>query len=65
MRTKEETAAMETVKNNSRMTKLIWTSLQGEIFEYEDCKLVAYTDTRVIDHETDRLVDLSTHPFMI
>ncbi len=40
-----------------------WKSPKGEYFLYEDEKLIEYTDTRVINHLNDRLVNLAETPF--
>jgi len=61
-------------KDSTELTKLKLKSLRnpgeeftftnkfGEIFVYCDGELITFTDTRVIEHETDRLVNLFENP---
>lgn len=39
-----------------------WKNNIGEVFVYEDGELVAYTDTRIIEHEGNGLVNLMESP---
>ena len=63
MRSDIERRALEMIASNSKGSTLRYKNERGEVFEYENGKLVAYTDTRVIDHDTDRLVNLAETPF--
>ncbi len=39
-----------------------WTNNKGERFIYEDGEFVAYTNTKVIDHEGMHLVNIAEFP---
>lgn len=39
-----------------------WKNSLGEIFIFENGELTQYTDTRVIHHEDDGLINLRTDP---
>lgn len=64
MRKKTESHKLEALAIESMNTEGIvsWKNNVGEIFEFENGELVAYTDTRVIHHEDDGLVNLFAEP---
>jgi hypothetical protein len=41
-----------------------WQNKIGEIFVFQAGELIGYTDTRVIHHEDDGLVNLAAEPLM-
>ena len=55
---------LQELKQDSKNNKeLVYTNPKGEVFVYENGELTQYTDTRVIDHLTDRLKNLAETPF--
>lgn len=64
MRSKTEQAELNTVRLSSIDSTQTFRNKVGEVFVFKMGKLVEYTDTRVIEHETDRLVNLAETPFI-
>lgn len=64
MRNREETTAIQAAKYRSNREVSEYINNKGERFVFDKGELIQYTDTRVIEHESDRLVDLSTHPYI-
>ncbi len=65
MRIREERVKIAEAKVKSLLgIPTTYKTPKGEYFMFENGRLEEYTDTRVIDHETDRLVDLSTSPYI-
>jgi hypothetical protein len=64
MRTQKDTLILNTVKQKSTLTgNEDFTNSKGERFIFENGVLTEYTDTRVIFHESDRLVNLAENPY--
>jgi hypothetical protein len=65
MRNQEETNALLSTKDLSLSNPgehLFYTS-KNEVFVLENGEIIGYTDKRVIDHDTDRLVNLAEEPY--
>lgn len=56
---KLQSLAIESMNQDSPVS---WKNSLGEIFVYEAGELIEYTDTRVIHHEDDGLVNLREEP---
>ena len=52
---------LKNAKNNSKHSEQT-VELGDELFVYEDRRMSAYTNKAVIDHDTDRLVNLAENP---
>ncbi len=64
MRHKNELNQLRNLAKKSEENPVDFTNPRGERFIFEKGELVEYTDTKVINHEDNRLVNLAECPYI-
>lgn len=64
MRPLSQSKLIQEAKQSSLLKRVMYTNDKNEVFIYEMGQLVEYADTKVIDFETDKLVNLAQDPYI-